>query len=175
MGKKKQPFYRIVAADSRRPRDGKYLENLGFYNPRTHPLKVEINEERALYWLRQGAIPTDTVRSLFRRSGILLKWDLMRRGYDEARIEEELKKWEVLQIERRKRLEAAEIQKRQQQTEPEPEEAAPEPEAAATPVEVEEEQQTQEASEAAPSEPEETADSGESEDSDESEETEQTA
>ncbi len=70
MGAKKKPFYRIVAADSRTKRDGKYIELVGTYNPITSPAEVKIDEEVALKWLKNGAIPTDTVRSLFRKNGI---------------------------------------------------------------------------------------------------------
>lgn len=70
MGAKKKPFYRIVAADSRTKRDGKYIELIGTYNPVKEPAEVKINEEVALKWLSEGAIPTDTVKSLFRTQGI---------------------------------------------------------------------------------------------------------
>jgi len=70
MGTKKKPFYRIVAMDARTPRDGKAIDVLGHYNPIVHPAVVETDEEKVLYWLRKGAVPTDTVRSLFRRQGI---------------------------------------------------------------------------------------------------------
>jgi len=74
MGSKQRPFYRIVAADSRSPRDGKFIETVGTYNPITEPAEIKINEELALKWLNDGAIPTDTVRSLFRSQGILAKF-----------------------------------------------------------------------------------------------------
>lgn len=74
MGAKKKPFYRVVAADSRTKRDGKYIELIGTYNPVTEPAEVKINEEVALKWLSEGAIPTDTVRSLFSRQGIMEKF-----------------------------------------------------------------------------------------------------
>ena len=70
MGKKKQPVYKLVAADSRSPRDGKFIEAIGLYNPLTHPSTLEINEDRALYWLNNGAQPTDTVRNLLSQKGI---------------------------------------------------------------------------------------------------------
>ncbi len=70
MGAKKKPFYRIVAADSRTKRDGKYIELVGTYNPIASPAEIKIDEEVALKWLKNGAIPTDTVRSLFRKNGI---------------------------------------------------------------------------------------------------------
>ena len=111
MGRRKKPFYRIVAVDSRVKRDGKYLEAIGFYNPIPDPYELQIDTDRALYWLKQGAQPSDTVRSLFRRKGIMLRWDLIQRGKSEAEIEEEVKKWEVLQQERLKRIEAEKIQK----------------------------------------------------------------
>lgn len=97
MGKKKQPIYKVVAADSRAPRDGKFLEAIGLYNPLTKPHTVEINEERALYWLGVGAQPTDTVKSLFRQKGINLKYDLSKRSLSEEKINEEVGKWEKMQ------------------------------------------------------------------------------
>jgi len=74
MGSKKRPFYRIVATDSRNPRDGKSLEEIGYYNPIEVPVVVKINEEASLKWLNNGAIPTDTVRDLFSREGIMKKF-----------------------------------------------------------------------------------------------------
>jgi len=74
MGAKKRPMYRIVASDSRRPRDGEYLELIGTYNPVATPAEVKIDEEKALKWLTTGAIPSDTVRSLFSKAGIMAKF-----------------------------------------------------------------------------------------------------
>jgi len=74
MGSKKAPFYRVVAADSRSPRDGRFIETVGTYNPITEPAEVKIDEEKALNWLSKGAIPTDTVRDLFRSQGIMEKF-----------------------------------------------------------------------------------------------------
>lgn len=74
MGAKKRPFYRIVAADSRSPRDGRFIETVGTYNPITEPAEIKINEEIALKWLSNGAIPTDTVRDLFSKQGIMKKF-----------------------------------------------------------------------------------------------------
>ncbi|HIU22317.1 MAG TPA: 30S ribosomal protein S16 [Candidatus Fimihabitans intestinipullorum] len=70
MGAKKKPFYRVVAADSRSPRDGKFIETVGTYNPLTTPAEIKIDEEKAMKWLENGAIPTDTVRALFKKAGI---------------------------------------------------------------------------------------------------------
>ena len=70
MGKKKQPAYRIVVADSRMPRDGRYIESLGHYNPLTEPSTIELNGERALYWLGQGAQPSGQVQNLMKIKGV---------------------------------------------------------------------------------------------------------
>jgi small subunit ribosomal protein S16 len=69
-GATKRPFYRIVVADSESPRDGKYLENVGTYNPLQESAQVTLKTDRVLYWLQQGAIPTDTVRSLLKTQGV---------------------------------------------------------------------------------------------------------
>lgn len=114
MGRKKKPFYRIVVIDSRKKRDGKYIEKLGHYNPMVHPTEVLIDEEKALKWLQQGAIPSDTVKNLFSRQGIILKLDLQKKGFTAEKIDEELKKWELLQDEREKRLEALKVQEQQE-------------------------------------------------------------
>lgn len=71
MGAKRQPSYRIVAADVRWPRDGRFIEQVGIYNPKTDPYTLRVNTERAKYWLDHGAQPTDTVRALLVRSGVL--------------------------------------------------------------------------------------------------------
>ena len=71
MGAHKKPFYRVVVADSRAPRDGKFIEEIGYYNPLTDPADIRINEEIAKKWLGTGAQPTDTVRGLFKKTGIL--------------------------------------------------------------------------------------------------------
>jgi small subunit ribosomal protein S16 len=68
-GAKKRPFYRIVVADSESPRDGKYLENVGTYNPLIDPAEVSLKQERIKYWIDQGAIPTTTVKSLLKKEG----------------------------------------------------------------------------------------------------------
>jgi small subunit ribosomal protein S16 len=73
MGRRNRPFYRVVVADSRSPRDGKLIEVIGHYNPLTDPAAVTIDEEKALKWLRSGAQPTDTVRSLLNKLGIMDK------------------------------------------------------------------------------------------------------
>ncbi len=72
-GAKKRPFYRIVAADSQSPRDGRFLEVLGTYNPLTDPATISLKEDRVIEWLSNGAQPSDTVRSLLRKAGVLAK------------------------------------------------------------------------------------------------------
>ena len=74
MGAKKKPFYRVVAADSRVKRDGETIEDIGYYNPITVPATVKIDEEKALAWLSNGAQPTDTVRDLLSKEGLMKKF-----------------------------------------------------------------------------------------------------
>ena len=74
MGAKKAPFYRIVAADSRSPRDGRDIETIGTYNPKRNPAEVHIDEEKALKWLNNGAMATDTVRNILSKEGIMAKF-----------------------------------------------------------------------------------------------------
>jgi small subunit ribosomal protein S16 len=71
VGAKKQPYYRVVVADSRAPRDGRFIEIVGRYNPRTEPSTIEINKEKAEAWLAKGAQPTDQVRNLLRITGVI--------------------------------------------------------------------------------------------------------
>jgi small subunit ribosomal protein S16 len=71
MGAKKAPFYRVVVADSRYPRDGRFIEELGYYNPLTEPAEVKIDAEKAKKWLANGAQPTETVKDLLKKSGIV--------------------------------------------------------------------------------------------------------
>lgn len=70
LGAKKKPFYRIVVADSRAPRDGRFIEEIGFYNPNVDPAEIKVDAEKAEKWLKSGALPTDTVRSLFKKAGL---------------------------------------------------------------------------------------------------------
>ena len=71
MGAHKKPFYRVVVADSRTPRDGKFIEEMGYYNPLVEPPTIKIDDEKAKKWLENGAQPTETVKSLFKKSGII--------------------------------------------------------------------------------------------------------
>jgi small subunit ribosomal protein S16 len=96
MGKKKQPIYKMVAADSRSPRNGKFLEAVGFYNPLTNPHTLELKEDRVMYWLNVGAEPTHTVKSLLRQKGLTLKKELLSKGLDEEKVKSEMENWQKL-------------------------------------------------------------------------------
>lgn len=80
MGAKKRPFYRVIVADSRSPRDGRFIEILGTYNPLTDPAEISIKEEETLSWLSKGAQPTDTVKNILSKAGIMEKFHNMRQG-----------------------------------------------------------------------------------------------
>jgi len=96
-GRRKRPFYHIVVADSRAPRDGKYIERIGYYNPLTEPATIEISFDRALYWLQQGAQPTETCRMLLSRLGVLYKKHLLegvkKGAFSEEEAERRFKTW----------------------------------------------------------------------------------
>jgi len=82
VGMKGQPSYRIVAADKEKPRDGKFLEILGFYNPRTEPATVEVKEDRIYHWLKNGAQPSDSVQKIFKFSGVTERYERFKAGED---------------------------------------------------------------------------------------------
>lgn len=93
MGKKKQPIYKVVAADERSPRDGRIIEALGLYNPITDPATVEIKEDRVLYWLGVGAQPTTTVKGLLSQKGILYRRELIKSGLSEEEVNLKIDEW----------------------------------------------------------------------------------
>ncbi|MDZ4713658.1 MAG: 30S ribosomal protein S16, partial [bacterium] len=93
MGKKHYPIYKIVVADSRSPRDGRFIEAIGSYNPNIDPMEIKIDEGRAKYWLNVGAQPTDTVRSLFKSEGLIFKMKLEKAGSAPEAIETEMQKF----------------------------------------------------------------------------------
>ena len=74
MGSKRKPFYRIVVADSRMPRDGRFIEEVGYYNPLTNPDEVKLEEDKIFEWLEKGAQPSDTVRSLLSKAGLMTRY-----------------------------------------------------------------------------------------------------
>lgn len=94
-GRRHYAFFHLVAADSRSPRDGRFIEQLGYYNPNTQPAEIRLNHERILYWLQQGAQYTETVRSLLSREGILLKLHLWRKGKSAEEIEAAYQAWKA--------------------------------------------------------------------------------
>ena len=119
-GRKKRPFYRLVAADARSQRDGVFLERLGHYNPMTEPADVLIDEEKALKWLRRGAQPSDTAKRLLTQNGILMKFEYEKLGKpmpgDEA----------VEEVEKTEEVEPTETQDAESETDTSSEEATPE-------------------------------------------------
>ena len=129
-GRKKRPFYRLVAADARSQRDGVFLERLGHYNPMTEPADVLIDEEKALKWLRRGAQPSDTAKRLLTQNGILMKFEYEKLGKpmpgDEA----------VEEVEKTEEVEPTETQDVESETDTSSEEATSDEE---TPESVEEE------------------------------------
>ncbi len=106
VGKKKAPIYHIVAADSRAARNGKFLEIVGRYEPRQHPVVINTDEQRVMYWLGTGALPTDTVRSLLQRSGLWMRWSMQKRGVDQAAVNAAMEKWRMGQAEKQQRDDA---------------------------------------------------------------------
>jgi small subunit ribosomal protein S16 len=151
MGRKKQPFYRIVATDSRLRRDGKYIEKIGHYNPLPDQFDLVIDKEKALKWLELGAELSDTVKSLFRRQGIMMEWGMQQRGLDEEQIAQEMEKRHVFLEQERKRQEArVAMLKRQGPKETESkesaEEAEPQPQEESEPVAEESKEESKEES-----------------------------
>ena len=96
-GRKGYAFYQVVVADSRAPRDGKFIERIGSYNPNTNPATIDLNFDRALYWLQTGAQPTNTARMILSREGVCLKKHLLegvkKGAFDEAKAEEKFQAW----------------------------------------------------------------------------------
>ncbi len=80
VGLRGQPSYRIVAADKESPRDGRFLEILGFYNPRTEPATINVKEERVYHWMKNGALPTESVGQIFRSAGVLERFERFKQG-----------------------------------------------------------------------------------------------
>ena len=126
-GKKKNPIYKIVAADIRSPRDGRFIEVVGQYDPNVNPILLTVKEERAFYWLKKGAQPTDTVKSLFQRTGLWLRWTLQKRGVDEAKTAAILERWQMQQADRSQREADSRSRraKKKKAAEAKPAEAAP--------------------------------------------------
>jgi small subunit ribosomal protein S16 len=90
MGSKKKPFYRIISTDSRNPRDGRFIETLGYYNPLTDPAQIKIDEESVFKWLERGAIPTTGAASLLRQVGVMQKWNFLKQGVKKEDLDAKL-------------------------------------------------------------------------------------
>jgi len=140
-GRKSQPAYQVIAADSRFPRDGRFIESVGTYNPLRNPAEIKIDEAKAFKWLKRGALPTDTVRSLLRKSGLWYKWYLIKKGLDESAIAQKLTEWQagqegkmVRDAERKLRRKAAQKAKKTTETATGTEQAPPPADAAANPA-----------------------------------------
>ncbi len=119
VGKKKNPMYRIVVTDSRKGTRGSYIEKIGFFNPISEPAEVTIDKEKALEWMRKGALPSKTVHNLFRDAGIALEYHLERSKADEKTRQIELQKWELKkkETEEKSRIEQDEKLKKQAEEE----------------------------------------------------------
>jgi small subunit ribosomal protein S16 len=102
-GRKKMPVYQIVVADSRSPRDGKFLEVVGHYQPTLKPHSITLKKDRVEYWMHCGAQPTATVNSLIRATGLLYELRMKKLGRSEADIATEMEKWEAAQMARREK------------------------------------------------------------------------
>ena len=103
MGRKKSPFYRIVAIDSAKRQSGREIERLGWFNPISSDHSYSIKEELILKWLKDGAIPSESVKSLFKRIGLSYKWHLINEGKSESEIKKLLEKWLADEEDRKKR------------------------------------------------------------------------
>ncbi len=90
MGTKKRPFYRVVAIDSRMARDGRFIDIVGFYNPMVNPPEIKMDDDKVYNWLRNGALPSEKVRELFRRIGLMEKWSLVKKGVSIADLDAKL-------------------------------------------------------------------------------------
>jgi small subunit ribosomal protein S16 len=143
VGAKKQPSYRVVVADSRAPRDGRFIEVIGFYNPRTEPETVRIEEERALYWLGVGAQPTEAARRLLKGQGTLDRFERLKSGVSmEALVAEAQEAAQAAsEISPKTRMDLAASDEEEPAEEPEPVE---EPEAAEPEEDSAEETETEE-------------------------------
>jgi small subunit ribosomal protein S16 len=95
IGLKGQPTYRVVAADSESPRDGRFLEILGFYNPRTQPGTIHLKEDRVFHWMKNGALPTESVAQVFKAAGTLDRWDRFKKGESIESLVKEAEEAEV--------------------------------------------------------------------------------
>lgn len=111
LGRKDRPYYHIIAADSRSPRDGRFIEIVGHYDPLTNPATIDLDHDKALKWLKNGAQPTETVRAILSYKGVLLKLHLTRKGFSPEEIQSRFETWQkdkLAQIQAKKDRLAAE-------------------------------------------------------------------
>lgn len=127
VGRKKQPSFRIVAAEKEAPRDGRFLEVLGFYNPRTEPETITLEEEKIYNWLKNGAQPSDAVARIFNTSGLMERYERFKAGEDVAKLVEESEAWQTSQnVSGKTRRPAPESSKKKAEEAPAAEEKAAE-------------------------------------------------
>ena len=110
-GRKNYAFYQIIVADSRAPRDGKYIERIGSYNPNTNPATITLDFDKALYWLQVGAQPTDTVRNILSHEGVLLMKHLLggvaKGAFDEAEAKKRFESWKENKVQEENKLKSS--------------------------------------------------------------------
>ena len=115
IGRRNRPFYRLVIMDARNRRDGAAIEEVGWYKPTAKDEMYSLKEDRILYWLEEGAQPTDTAHDILRTAGLAHKWHLMKQGLDETAVEKEMKKWALERedvLERRRQRAEAKVAKK---------------------------------------------------------------
>ena len=121
IGRRNRPFYRLIVIDSRKRRDGASIEQIGWYNPIDPKHSYEIMDDRILYWLGEGAIPSNAVKKIMKRDGLALRWHLMQQGVDEKEIEIEIKRWELNRedtLASREAKEAEKLEKKKEKSKP---------------------------------------------------------
>jgi len=124
VGRKKFPIYKVVATDKRSPRDGRFIESVGQYEPLRNDNVVTFNEERVMYWLKNGAQPSATVQNLLRSQGLWLKWSLIKKGADESTITDQLEKFSMQRAEREQQAKEKAADKKKEKAAPEKEQPA---------------------------------------------------
>ena len=135
IGRKKRPFYRIVAIDSKKRRDGLEIERLGWYDPLPNDVTCDIKEDRVLHWMKNGAITSDSVKGIFRRQGLTYKWYLMEQGIKGLELDKLLDEWELREQSRVEKNKSKKVRKKELSANP-AEAVADEAPAEETPVEV---------------------------------------
>ncbi len=129
MGRRNRPFYRVVIADSRARRDGRFIEQIGTYDPIKETNNFNVKEDRVFHWLKVGAQPSDTVKRMLSKAGIMLKWHLENSNLSEDKKKQELQKWEIAKANKAKAKEDNKVAKKEEKVvEEAPVEETPAPE-----------------------------------------------